>query len=64
MEAFILCIVFTLVMLVIISLKEKENPFENIAKFFQEWWDNYRLPALWATIGLAILAIFGFVISG
>ena len=62
MEAFILCIVFALVILVIISLKEKENPLENIAKFFQEWWDNYRLPSIWAAIGLAILAIFGFVI--
>jgi len=51
MEVFILCIVFALVILVIISLKEKENPLENIAKFFQEWWDNYRLPSIWAAIG-------------
>ena len=64
MEAFVLCIIINLMILVIISIKEKENLWKNITAFCQDWWDNYRLPSMWAVIGLVILAIFGFAIFG
>ena len=54
----IVCIVLAIVGVIIISIKDKENPWENLISFFSEWWVYIRAGLLFC--GLLLLLSFIF----
>ena len=52
----VLCAVLSIVGIIIISIKDKENIWENLIAFFSEWWVYIR-SGLWFSGILILLAL-------
>jgi len=52
----VICVALAVVGVIIFSIKDKENPLENLIAFFSEWWEYIRA-ALWFCGLLLLLAL-------
>lgn len=58
------CVALCVVIVIILSIKDRENIFKNIGEFFAEWWSYIKNYGIYAIIILVIIAILSWAVFG